>query len=171
MTKTTFLLGDITTQKIDAIVNPANRGLIGGGGLDGVINEKAGPKLVEASRKLSPCPTGEARMTPGFNLPAKFVIHTVGPIYEVQKDDAPELLAKCYRSCLDLAKQQGLTTIAFPSISTGVFGYPIILAAPIAVDTVQAWIAEHPDKIQEVRFILHSQQDFELYESLIPVTK
>lgn len=167
MSKITFLQGDLTTQAVDAMVNPANRGLIGGGGLDGAINEKAGPKLVEASRKLAPCPTGEARITRGFDLPAKFVIHTVGPIYDIQKDEAPKLLASCYRSCLESAMQSGLKTIAFPSISTGVFGYPIILAAPIAVDTVRGWVAQHPDALEEVRFILHSTYDEELYRDLL----
>ncbi len=167
MTKITFLRDDLTTQAVDTIVNPANRGLIGGGGLDGAINEMAGPKLVEASRKLAPCPTGEARITPGFDLPAKFIIHTVGPIYDVQKDEAPELLAACYRSCLGLAMRNGLKTIAFPSISTGVFGYPIILAAPIAVDTVREWVVQHPDVLDEVRFILHSTYDEELYRDLL----
>ncbi len=167
MTKITHLLGDIITQKVDAIVNPANRGLIGGGGLDGAINEAAGPKLVEASRLQSPCPTGEARITPGFNLPAKFVIHTVGPIYEMQKDEAPDLLAKCYSNSLDLAVKNGLKTIAFPAISTGVFGYPKLLAAPIAVDTVREWVAQHPDQLDEIRFVLHSNEDEELYNDLL----
>lgn len=167
MTRISHLLGDIITQKVDAIVNPANRGLIGGGGLDGAINEKAGPKLVEASRLQAPCPTGEARITPGFNLPAKFVVHTVGPIYEMQKEEAPELLAKCYSNSLDLAVKNGLKTIAFPAISTGVFGYPKLLAAPIAVDTVRDWVAQHPDQLDEIRFVLHSKDDEELYNDLL----
>ncbi len=167
MTRISHLLGDVTTQKVDAIVNPANRGLIGGGGLDGLINQKAGQKLVEASRVQAPCPTGEARITPGFNLPAKFVIHTVGPIYEMQKEEAPELLAKCYSNSLDLAVKNGLKTIAFPAISTGVFGYPKLLAAPIAVDVVRDWVAQHPDQLDEIRFVLHSKEDEELYNDLL----
>lgn len=167
MTKITHLLGDIITQDVDAIVNPANRGLIGGGGLDGAINEAAGPKLVEASRLLAPCPTGEARITPGFDLRAKYVVHTVGPIYEMQKDEAPELLAKCYASSLDLAVENGLKTMAFPAISTGVFGYPKLLAAPIAVETVKNWVVRQPDQLEEIRFVLSSPEDEQLYTDLI----
>lgn len=167
MTRITHLLGDITTQEVDAIVNSANRGLIGGGGVDGAINEKAGTALVEASRKLAPCPTGEARITPGFKLPAKYVIHTVGPFYEAQKDNAPELLANCYRSCLDLAAENDLKTIAFPSISTNIYGFPILLAAPIAIETVRTWIASHPDVLEEIRFVLHSEEDAQLYRDLL----
>lgn len=166
-TNISIVLGDIVIQRVDAIVNPANRGLIGGGGLDGAINEAAGPKLVEASRLLAPCPTGEARITPGFDLKAKFVIHTVGPIYDMQPDEAPELLAKCYASCLDVAMNRGLKTIAFPAISTGVFGYPKMLAAPIAVASVRDWVAHHPDQLDEVRFVLYSREEAELYHDLL----
>ncbi len=113
-------------------------------------------------------PTGEARITPGFRLPTKFVIHTVGPIYGMADGREAELLASCYRNSLDLAAKNGVRTIAFPSISTGVFGYPIELAAPIAVETVQRWLAEHPGTLDEVRFVLHSPEDYKIYEALIP---
>lgn len=163
-----IVLGDIVTQKVDAIVNAANTSLSGGGGVDGAIHAAAGPELVKASMKLAPCSTGEARITLGYKLPAKFVIHTVGPIYDVVKEQVPELLARCYRSCLDLAAEHKLTSIAFPSISTGVYGYPIRQAAPIAMGAVKQWIAENPESFTEIRFVLHSQQDYDVYDALGP---
>lgn len=168
MANLTITQGDITVQHVDAIVNAANTSLAGGGGVDGAINAASGPRLIEASHKLAPCPTGEARITPGFKLAAKFVIHTVGPIYGMADGREAELLASCYRSSLNLAMENGVRTIAFPSISTGVFGYPIELAAPIAIQTVQQWLVEHPDLFDEVRFVLHSPADYKIYKALVP---
>ena len=128
--------GDITTQDVDAIVNAANTGLGGGGGVDGAIHRAAGPRLVEASRAQAPCPTGEARITPGFDLPARHVIHAVGPVWHDGEYGEDALLASCYSRSLELAGGAGLTSIAFPAISTGVYGFPRERAATIAIATV-----------------------------------
>jgi len=145
--------GDISEQRVDAIVNAANSTLLGGGGGDGAIHFAAGPQLVEACRPLAPCPAGEARITPGFDLPATWVIHTVGPIWRGGLQGEPALLASCYRSSLDLAAAQGVQTIAFPSISTGAYGYPLEPAARVAIGTVAQWLADHP-VIAQVTFVL-----------------
>lgn len=166
MTKIVAVLGDITQQHVDAIVNAANRSLIGGGGVDGAIHEAAGPELIEASRKLAPCLVGQAKITPGFRLPAKYVIHTVGPIYGTENGREPELLASCYRESLKLAQANGVRTIAFPAISTGVFGYPKPEAAAIAVETVRSFL-EGNQSFDEVRFICHSSDDLNLYQELL----
>ncbi|AWV23203.1 ATPase associated with chromosome architecture/replication [Roseomonas mucosa] len=128
---------DITTLAVDAIVNAANRALAGGGGVDGAIHRAAGPELVRASRALAPCPTGEARITPGFRLPARHVIHTVGPVWHGGGSGEAELLAACYRNSIALLRQAGGRSIAFPAISTGIYGYPPGPAARIAVATVR----------------------------------
>jgi O-acetyl-ADP-ribose deacetylase (regulator of RNase III) len=142
--------GDLTVQDVDAIVNAANSSLLGGGGVDGAIHRAAGPRLLAACRalpELAPgvrCPTGEARLTPGFELPAQHVIHTVGPIWYGGQHGEPALLANCYRHALQLLRQHRLRTIAFPAISCGVYGYPAEAAARIAVASVRAELADHP---------------------------
>lgn len=131
--KITVWQGDITTLDVDAIVNAANSSLLGGGGVDGAIHRAAGPELVARCRIIGGCPTGEARITPGYRLPARFVIHTVGPVWRGGDQGEPELLARCYRNSLALAEAQGLARIAFPAISCGIYGYPLEAAAAVAV--------------------------------------
>jgi len=141
--------GDITTLDVDAIVNAANRALQGGGGVDGAIHRAAGPELKEACRPLAPCPTGDARITPGFALPARFVIHTVGPVWEGGEAGEPAQLASCYRTSLALAAERGLASVAFPAISTGAYGYPLRQACAVAAETVVAFLDEHavPERV------------------------
>lgn len=143
--------GDITKLDVDAIVNAANSALQGGGGVDGAIHRAAGPELAKAGKAVAPCPTGEARVTPGFRLPAKLVVHTVGPVYGRENGREAELLASCYRKSLELALDNGVRTIAFPAISCGVFGYPIDEAATIAVREVRAFDAKF-DRILLIAF-------------------
>ncbi|MBA7620557.1 MAG: O-acetyl-ADP-ribose deacetylase [Calditrichaeota bacterium] len=162
-TRITLVQGDITTQQVDAIVNAANERLLGGGGVDGAIHRAAGPQLLAECRTIGGCPTGEARITKGYRLPARFVIHTVGPIWQGGERNEPELLASCYRSSLQLAVDNGVKTVAFPSISTGVYGFPIELAAPIAIGTVQDFLADETS-IEEVRFVCFSAGDKAVYE-------
>ena len=135
---------DITTLPVDAIVNAANSSLLGGGGVDGAIHRAAGPRLLEATRKIGGCPTGQARLTPGFDLPAKWVIHIVGPIWQGGHAGEDELLASCYREGLKLASSVGASTIAFPAISTGAYGFPMARAAHIAVQEILTHLAGHP---------------------------
>jgi O-acetyl-ADP-ribose deacetylase (regulator of RNase III) len=158
--------GDITAQETEAIVNAANRTLLGGGGVDGAIHRAAGPELLAECRKLGGCATGEAKITKGYRLKAKHVIHTVGPIYHIEGKRAPELLASCYRRSLELASQHKLQSIAFPSISTGAFGYPLKEAAPIALKTVMDYLFHHPE-IKLVRFVLFGKEALQAYEEAL----
>lgn len=159
-------LGDITTLEVDAIVNAANSSLLGGGGVDGAIHRAAGPELLEECRSLGGCPTGEARITAGYRLPARWVIHTVGPIYDSARDArCAELLASCYRTSLDTALENGVHSVAFSAISTGVYGYPLVEATKIAVATVRAWLAEHPGYPLRVIFCCFDERTLGVYEA------
>jgi O-acetyl-ADP-ribose deacetylase (regulator of RNase III) len=158
--------GDITKIEVDAIVNAANTSLLGGGGVDGAIHRAAGPRLLEECRRLNGCETGEARITKGYDLPARFVIHTAGPVWRGGRNNEEALLAACYRNSLFLARERGITSIAFPSISTGAYRFPIELAAPIAMRTVKAFLEESPGIFQKVIFVLFSDDDLTLYKTV-----
>ncbi len=157
---------DITSLHVDAIVNAANESLLGGGGVDGAIHRAAGPELLQSCRALGGCPTGEARITPGFNLPARFVIHTVGPVYHDGQNREPALLANCYRNSLMLAKENDVDSIAFPGISTGVYGYPKQEAATIAVTICR----QFENDFDEIVFCCFSEVDKVRYEVLLDVS-
>jgi O-acetyl-ADP-ribose deacetylase len=154
--------GDITQQDTEAIVNAANEQLRVGGGVDGAINRAGGPEIQREARQIGYCPTGQAVITTGGKLKAKYVIHTVGPIYKNGLAGEPELLASCYRESLKLASARGIKSIAFPSISTGIYGYPLADAARTALGAVKAYLQEHPE-IELVRFVVFGQQAFEEY--------
>ena len=156
-------LGDITKLDCDAIVNAANKTLLGGGGVDGAIHRAAGPELLSECRTLNGCQTGEAKITKGYKLKAKHVIHTVGPIYSAAPSD-PIKLANCYRNSLEIAKENGLHSIAFPSISTGVYGYPLEEATKVAVATVLEWFEQNPDYNMKVTFVCFGEKAYNLYK-------
>ena len=154
-------MGDITAEEVDAIVNAANSSLLGGGGVDGAIHRAAGPQLLEACRPLGGCAPGDAKATPGFRLPARWVIHTVGPVWRGGQAGEAEVLASCYRRCLEVADELGARSVAFPAISTGVYGYPAEAAATIAVDTIRAT----PTSVELVRLVAFDDRTLRLYET------
>ncbi len=158
--------GDITRQDTVAIVNAANTSLLGGGGVDGAIHRAGGPQILEECRQLGGCPTGEARLTTGGRLQARYVIHTVGPVYRDGLHREPELLASCYRESLKLASAKGIASLAFPSISTGAYGYPLPEAARIALKTVMNYLDQHPE-IKLVRFVLFGRAAYAAYEQAL----
>jgi len=160
-----IIKGDITKVKVDAIVNATNKTLLGGGGVDGAIHRAAGPELLEECKKLGGCETGEAKITRGYNLPAKYVIHTVGPIWQGGEYNEEENLASCYKNSLKLAVENNIKSIAFPSISTGAYGFPIEKAAPIALREVKNFL-EKNRAIEQVIFVLFSETDFQIYQNL-----
>jgi O-acetyl-ADP-ribose deacetylase (regulator of RNase III) len=166
-TKLIAIKKDITIMKVDAIVNAANRRLLGGGGVDGAIHRVAGQELYDACLKIGGCMEGEAVVTSGFKLPAKWIIHTVGPIYNQENGQEAEMLRSCYEMSLHLAVDNKVKTIAFPNISTGVYGYPIKEAAPIAISAVREFLDEEDHEIEKVYFVCFSDEDLEVYEKLL----
>lgn len=166
-TKLILVQGDITKEAVEAVVNSANPDLTPGGGVSGALHRAGGPLVTESAARIrrdrGRLATGEAVITPGGNLPARFVIHTVGPIWQDGNHGEPELLRKAYRSCLDLAKENGIKTVAFPSISTGIYGYPVDRAAEVALLAIKEWLEENQGRLTEVRLVLFSERDFLVY--------
>ena len=163
-----FIKGDITkVTDVDAIVNAANTSLLGGGGVDGAIHRAAGPELLKECRTLHGCRTGEAKITGAYRLPCKYVIHTPGPVWHGGGYGERELLASCYRSCLELAVENGCRSIAFPSISTGVYHFPLEDAAQIAVSTAKQFVAEKPDSLDVVKWVLFDSHTFSVYQNAL----
>jgi O-acetyl-ADP-ribose deacetylase (regulator of RNase III) len=160
-----LIRGDITLLEVDAIVNAANSSLLGGGGVDGAIHRAAGPRLLEECRLLNGCNTGQAKITQGYNLPARFVIHTVGPVWHGGSHNEAILLENCYRNSLDLALENGLKSIAFPNISTGVYGFPKKEAAVIAIKTVSKWLSHHSGLA--VTFVVFDIDNFQIYNEIL----
>lgn len=167
MTTIKVIKADITKLQVDAIVNAANESLLGGGGVDGAIHNVAGPELLEECRLLGGCEVGEAKITKGYDLPAKYIIHTVGPFYGDANGNEETLLANCYKNSLFLAKQNNLKTIAFPCISTGVFRYPKKEAAQIAINMVKNFIKKNPEALEEIIFVTYGEEDFIIYNELL----
>jgi O-acetyl-ADP-ribose deacetylase len=157
--------GDITKQRVDAIVNAANTSLLGGGGVDGAIHDAAGPELLTECRKLHGCSTGDAKATPGFHLPAKWVFHAVGPVWHGGEHGEENLLASCYRRCLELGQQHQVRSIAFPAISTGIYSFPSERAAQIAVDTVRQHVGE--SGVEVVKFVCFDRKTLQIYDKLL----
>ncbi len=166
MNRIELFKGDITSLKVDAIVNAANSALLGGGGVDGAIHRAAGKELLAECRTLNGCETGEAKITNGYNLPAKFVIHTVGPVWHGGRSGEPEKLASCYRRSLEVAVENGVKTIAFPNICTGVYGYPKIEAAEIAVKAVLSFLKSN-NELELVIFCVFDDENFMIYRNLL----
>ncbi len=158
--------GDITTLSVDAIVNAANSSLLGGGGVDGAIHRAAGPGLLQECKSLGGCLTGEAKITSGYNLPAKFVIHTVGPVWKGGNNNEEELLANCYRSCLRIAENMKLKSLAFPNISTGVYGFPKKQAASVAIREVKDFFSKER-KIEKIIFAIFDTENLKIYKELL----
>jgi len=161
-----LLQTDITKLKVDAIVNAANSQLAGGGGVDGAIHRGAGPELPEACKKLNGCPTGSAKLTSGFNLPAKFIIHTVGPVWRGGNSNEKGLLESCYRTSLEIAAQNNISSIAFPNISTGIYGFPKDEAAEIAINTVTKFLGQNQLPTQ-VFFVCFDEENYTLYDEIL----
>lgn len=161
--KISVIQGDITQLKIDTIVNAANSSLLGGGGVDGAIHRAAGPELLEACKKIGGCPTGEARITKGYKLPVRRIIHTVGPVWRGGGAGEEELLAKCYRSCFGLCQEYQMRAIAFPSISTGAYGFPIEKACRIAIQETKGMFESGETDIERVTFVCFSKADYDTY--------
>jgi O-acetyl-ADP-ribose deacetylase len=159
--------GDITRQEVDAIVNAANSSLLGGGGVDGAIHRAGGPAILEECRRLGGCETGDAKATTAGELPAQYVIHTVGPVWHGGDKGEAELLASCHRRALEVAVELGCRTVAFPAISTGVYGYPVARAAEVALETTSEQLGKHPE-IEEVRFVLFSDEHFQAFQQHTP---
>ncbi len=166
MNKIEIIQGDITKLEVDAIVNAANETLLGGGGVDGAIHRAAGPKLLIECRTLNGCKTGNAKITKGYNLPAKFVIHTVGPIWHGGTNNEDELLKSCYQRSLEIASKNNIKTIAFPAISTGIYGFPFERASKIALKTVEKFLDEN-NSIDKVIFVLFSKRDYDKFFRLL----